>query len=68
VVEIASSTPATCAVSGTTLVGQAAGTCQISVSQAGDAQWNPLRLELQFTITAPSAPGYKLWLPLVVRA
>jgi len=67
-VEIVSTTPATCAVVGATVVGQAAGTCRIDVSQAGDAQWNPVRVELPFTITAPGAPSYQIWLALLVRA
>jgi hypothetical protein len=66
-VEIASSTPATCAVVGVTVVGQAAGACRISVSQAGDAQWNPVQRELHFTISAAGAPGYQIWLPLLLR-
>jgi uncharacterized delta-60 repeat protein len=64
-VEIASATPATCTVIGATVVGQAAGMCTISLSQTGDAHYNPVRLELRFTITAPASPGERIWLPLV---
>jgi len=67
-VEIVSIAPATCAASGATVVGQSAGMCRISVFQAGDTQWNPMQLELHFTITAPGTPGYQIWLPLLMRA
>jgi hypothetical protein len=44
---------ASCTVGGATVVGQAAGMCRISVFQAGDTQWNPVQLDLRFSITAP---------------
>ena len=65
VVEFESATLSVCTTIGATVIGELAGTCRIAAIQAGNAAWNPARVELEFSITA--APAHRVFLPLTMR-